>query len=511
MATKASLVTALVIDVGTDSVRGTIAEVGDKRFRELEDIHRPVDLTSAFRGGHLDRKTITDLEQAFADLIDAGKAYGVSRIRAVGTSALREAANADLVIDGLRRRTGVELEAIDAAEEARLYFEALRWTQTQTGLRLPGRSLLMDIGAGTSVLAVIAAGKLIHAVDDHFGTVRLSEEFADLRDTHDYANAIDRFAHGAVEMQLSRLPTGRLRHLVVTGSEVRLLLEILRPSATGLVEALPARLLHGWYEAVAPQTPRLRAELSGCDRATATRLLPVAAMLRHLCLQCGIDELVVPRLNLRDGMVADQMGGARGPHRFGRQQLLAAAKQLSARYGMDRAYAQNTASLAAQLFDQTIDLHQLGNRERTLLEFAALVHDVGAFINVRSRHKHSFHIISSTDIAGLSQREKAIVAHVARYHRRASPTSSHDEYMVLDRYDRVVIRVLSSLLRLAYALDVERTQRIRQIRCEVVDARLLLHVDRREVALERWSLAGKAPLFQEVFGLEVVLLPREED
>ena len=71
--------------------------------------------------------------------------------------------------------------------------------------------------------------------------------------------------------------------------------------------------------------------------------------------------------------------------------------------------------------------------------------------------------------------------------------------------------ILASLLRLAYGLDVERTQRVRKVRCEVSDDRLLIHLDRRQIALERWSIEGKSPMFTDVFGLDVVLIPRLED
>ena len=321
-----TVTTALVIDIGTDSVRGTIGEIGPSTFRELEDIQRPLDLTAGFRGGHLSSSTIRGLHGVIEDLVEAGKAYGVSTVRAVATSALREAGNADLLIDGIRRRIGVVIEIIDAAEEARLYYEALRWVQRQSGIKLIGRTLLMDIGSGTTVFSLISGGKLVHAVDDHFGTKRLEDEFVGLRDSHDFAEAIDRFSRGAAEMQLGRLPRGVLRNLVVTGSEVRLLLHILRPDAGGLVESLPARLADGWYEAVAPQTPRLRAELTGCDRDTATRLLPVVGLLRHLCRLTGCDRVLVPRLTLRDGLQANLLPGSLGPHHLGRNQLLAAAR-----------------------------------------------------------------------------------------------------------------------------------------------------------------------------------------
>jgi exopolyphosphatase/guanosine-5'-triphosphate,3'-diphosphate pyrophosphatase len=120
------------------------------------------------------------------------------------------------------------------------------------------------------------------------------------------------------------------------------------------------------------------------------------------------------------------------------------------------------------------------------------------------------YIIQSVDLPGLTQAEQDMVANVARYHRKSPPEPHHSEFTDLPRRDRVVVGYLAAFLRLAYALDVERSQRVKRIRTSVDGRRLLLRVDRRQIALERWSVAGKAGLFEEVFGLEVVVVPRED-
>src|SRR5690606_32519860 len=152
-------------------------------------------------------------------------------------------------------------------------------------------------------------------------------------------------------------------------------------------------------------------------------------------------------------------------------------------------------------------LHHLGERERLLLELAALVHDVGAHINVRSRHKHSFYMLKNLDISGLTFRERDIVAHVARYHRGKVPQPSHLEFAQLDRAARMLVSTLASLLRVAYALDVERSQRITQVSCKVVKNEFRIAVNSDDVALERWSMDRRSSLFKSVFGLNIVVVP----
>ncbi len=499
-----------VIDCGTSSVRAFLAEVDGEHQRILEDLVFPVELTAGFTGGKLDREAMDAVVQAFAGIIAAAGAYRITRIRAVATSALREANNSDVLIERIRSRFGVDLDVIDGAETARLYFSALRALCSKADLTLHGNTLLIDIGAGSTCIGLIRSGKLVHSVDEHFGTVRLYDQFKELSDSIDFSVTIDRFATGAARMMLVRLPSQTVTNLVVTGGEVRKLVQLLHAETGELMESIDPKRLEAWWQEISPLTPLARAERCGLDLFAAARLLPAAALIRHLCKESGAKRVLVPQVTLRDGLLADLLPGADGAHHLDASHLIAEAKQLVARYGGNLEYAQNTASLATQLFDQTHELHGLGQRERTLLEFSSLVHDLGSYINVRNRHKHTMYIIQSADIAGLSRIEQDLVANIARYHRKSPPEPHHGEFTDLPRHDRVVVAYLAAILRIAYALDVERSQRVRRLRTKVDGRRLLLRVDRRQIALERWSVASKAGLFEEVFGLEVVVVPRED-
>lgn len=500
-----------VVDCGTSEVRTYIAELQGARQRILEDLHHPIDLTAAFTSERLDREAMDTVVQAFEAVVAAAEAYGVSQLRAVGTSALREAVNADVLIERIRQKAGVDVETIDSAEESRLYFEALRVLLERTGRTLSGTVLLLDVGGGGTTMALIQGDKLLHSVDEHFGTLRVTELFHDLSDAGDWAVTIDRYSLGAAKMMLSRLPEARPDTLVVTGGDVRRLLALVRGGARGAFEELPAQAVEEWFRKVVPMTPLARAEACGADVQSAALLMPAGALLRHLCAFTGVKTMLVPQLTLRDGLLADLLPGAHGPHHFDTDQLIAEAQQLARRYGSDAAYAENTASLAVQIFEQTAELHGLSDRHRTLLHFSALVHDIGSYINVRNRHKHTMYIIQAADIPGLTRTEKEMVAHIARYHRRSAPQPHHSGFQALPRRSRVVVSYLAAILRLAYGLDVERSQRIRKVRCEVAEGRLLIHVDRRQVALERWSIGGKAQMFEDVFGLTVAVVPREEE
>ena len=130
--------------------------------------------------------------------------------------------------------------------------------------------------------------------------------------------------------------------------------------------------------------------------------------------------------------------------------------------------------LADRLFDELRDEHGLGARERLLLQVAALLHDVGIYVSLRAHHKHSQYLLAASQIFGLSDEETAVVANIARYHRRALPQKTHLPYVALDREDRIIVNKLAAILRVANALDAEHLQKVRGLRLvrrDTLDAR----------------------------------------
>jgi exopolyphosphatase/guanosine-5'-triphosphate,3'-diphosphate pyrophosphatase len=116
-------------------------------------------------------------------------------------------------------------------------------------------------------------------------------------------------------------------------------------------------------------------------------------------------------------------------------------------------------------------------------------------------------VIKSVDTGGLRTDEREVVAQVARYHRGRPPQPAHEEFRRLSPGNRALVSYLASILRVAYALDVDRTQRIKKLSCRVDGQRFLITVDSANVLLERWAMRRKSEMFRDVYGLEVCVLP----
>jgi exopolyphosphatase/guanosine-5'-triphosphate,3'-diphosphate pyrophosphatase len=164
--------------------------------------------------------------------------------------------------------------------------------------------------------------------------------------------------------------------------------------------------------------------------------------------------------------------------------------------------------MAARLFNQSLSLHHLTENERLLLEIAAMLHDIGHFINTLEHDKHGYYLLCYHTLIGLTTAEQAVVANIVRYHRKAPPTASDENIKLLPQKDRLAVIKLCALLRLADALDTSHTSRVRDVSLEqrtggVWHLKLLGEGDSM---LEKWTLDKRKFLFQDVYGvrLEVV-------
>ncbi len=180
------------------------------------------------------------------------------------------------------------------------------------------------------------------------------------------------------------------------------------------------------------------------------------------------------------------------------------ARQLMERLDDEPSHALQVRRLALDLYDQLTPLHGYGKEERLLLECASLLHDIGWSIKPNAHNKGARDAILAEPFVGLDDRQRLIVALVARYHRKSHPHSRHRGYRDLRMDDRRIVRVLASILRIADGLDRSHTENIRQIDCDYSDGQLRLRfVPRGDPSMELFGLRKKLRLFEEEFGMAV--------
>ena len=238
-------------------------------------------------------------------------------------------------------------------------------------------------------------------------------------------------------------------------------------------------------------------------------LVPALLVYRTLLSETAARQLVVSDASLRAGMLLDlrEPGGRLGSQDF-EQQVLASAEAVGHRFRFDLAHGRQVAKLATRLFDELRDEHGLADRERLLLQTSSLLHDIGIYVSLRAHHKHSQYLLAASQIFGLSDEDTAIVANVARYHRRATPQDSHLPYVALDRQDRVIVTKLAAILRVANALDAEHLQKVRDLHLVRGEKAWVLELHATgDITMEQMAATARTDMFVEVFGRRLVIRP----
>ena len=176
------------------------------------------------------------------------------------------------------------------------------------------------------------------------------------------------------------------------------------------------------------------------------------------------------------------------------------------RCNSDLAHTQHVAQLALQLFDQTQSLHGLGPRDREMLDFAALLHDIGQHVSRKGHHRHAAYLVEHAELRGIEPSEVAFLAALVRHHRRGDPRPSEPRFGALDEDDRERLRKLAALLRVADGLDRSRRGVVDGVRAEIgADLVLLRLTTHDDPELELWGARRRCDLFEKVYGRELEL------
>lgn len=493
-----------VIDIGTNSARLEIAELrADGAVVVVGDEKISIRLgESVFHDGGISGAAFDRGVAAVKQLVKHAKSHDVERIRAVATSALREADNGAEFADRIEGDTGVHVEIISGNEEARLIHlgacEDFPGAENVLVLDIGGGSTEVAVGRGPGVwLASFRAGSarlteyFIHTDPPRPGEIRTLETFLDTafqsrwRDVPPAAVALGTAGtNGAIADMLKR--EGKAFDL---------------EGATALLDKLIKLDVEG------------RRKLLGAKEAgRADIIIAGLAVAKAFLKVSGIKELKYSARGLRDGLLVEEAvrAGLR-PHDLGDARSLRRAKlvQLGDLYRFDKPHAEHVARLACKLFDDLKELHGYGDEERDLLEAAALLHDIGHHISYSKHHKHTYYLIKNSDVAGFDEVEVELIANIARYHRKAHPSEKHQPYKDLVKDERKRVAMLAALLRLADACDRRHVQAVVDLKTKIDDEKVTLRLQAVDGAdVERWLIEERAAdlfasAFRKKIGVEV--------
>lgn len=504
------------IDIGTNSVHMIVVRV--RADLSFEIIDREKSMVRLGAGGLNGRTLTTEAMDAallalstFRRLADS---HNVDYIRAVATSATREAGNGGEFLARIARETGIRPRVVTGADEARLIHQAAVY-----GVDVGhARAVVIDIGGGSVEITLGTATSIRLARSFKIGVIRLAEQFIssdplpprdERRMERHVLDEIDRYCAQLVEAGFDRV--------IGTSGTILSLGAMAAATADGTAPAelrnlrVPTKQFRRVRKEVRALDIERRLALPGLDPRRADLVVAGAVLLDTILRRLGADELTLCNLALREGLVLDYI-------RRHRQQIAQADRipdvrrrsvvELAERCSYHAPHAQHVARLALAMFDQTRSLHELTDREREWLEYASLMHDLGMHISHPRHHHHSYYLIKNGDLRGFEPEETEVIALLARYHRRGTPKKSHEEYSRLRPALRRIVRVLASILCVAESLDRSHAQLISGL--ELKDRGTVLELRLRssdDVELETWAARRHLEPFEKMTGRHVLIAP----
>lgn len=507
-----------IIDLGTNTFHLLIAEIDEREdFKITEKFKEPVELGE----GGLDSGVISPNAykrglKALEKLQKLMAARHVTTVQAFATSAIRSAENGKDFIRDAKAESGIDVRIINGNEEASLIFDGVR-----NGIQLPPDQdiLIIDIGGGSVEFIVTRDGKpqLLRSLD--IGAARL---LGRLNPSDPIKPSEIKALHASLEKNLEGL-IAELKEF-----DIKLLV-----GSSGTFETISAIVAHAngdilssenlnSYRFNSRQFKKVHHLLQSSDKASRLKIPGMDPMrVDMIVMGSELINVIVESLHIKQFMVSSYALKEGILYRFiddqkervhkalgntARNLRAKSIRNLCEKYHYAKTHALKVSEIAQSIFDQTKALHPFGSLERELLRYSAMLHDIGQFINRSGHHKHGQYIVMSSGLSGFSHDEVVILGNVVRYHRKNHPTRDHFHYKVLEQQQRLMVRVLAGILRIADHLDRGHRNLVESVKVQIsaTDIQILVYAS-DVIDLEVHSASAEKSLLESVLNLPITI------
>ncbi|HBM17318.1 MAG TPA: hypothetical protein DD381_13405 [Lentisphaeria bacterium] len=504
-----------VIDVGAHFARLEIVQASSKgkKYETLEKLSNVAPLgIDVFTRGKISTQNTFLIGKILKDYSAVIKEYDVKYIKAVATSAVREASNSDIFIERVEKLSGIRLQELDSTLESRLLFMAIKNSFMQSPLFTEKNALICSVGTGATLVSFVEKGILKSSENTRLGSLRLLEELErPLANIH-LKEVIKPFVESSAKDMLAHSTVNFKNGIMIgVGSSVRALLRLsdkMQLDENGMRFIDIANFDDLYLQISEMKTDEIAGKL-GISDTLAQSIEPCCAILYHFFHASNAEKIIIPDISTRDAIVSDFIRELKNEHDPFTPYIISSVKSFGEKFFYDPKHASMVASMSMHIFENTHFLHGLNEKDALLLSVAAYLHDIGLYVSSRKHHKHSYYLIRNAHIPGISSKDIEIISLIARYHRGGFPKNTHSEYQILGSEDKVKVNALAAILRIADSLDFIHKFEIAKIkfdhRKKVMEIILDGIVD---AVLENWAAKQKANLFKEVFGYKVRITGR---
>ena len=516
---RADARTVAFMDIGTNSIRLLVVRIQpDDSSTVLTQLKQMVRLgEGAFRHQYLQPDAIDRAVCVARHFAQVARTHGAETIVTVATAATREATNQHTFAQQLQQEAGLDMRVVSGPEEARLIYLGV-----VSGVHLgEQQAFFIDIGGGSTEVSIGTQHHQRYLGSLTLGALSLRSHCRTRKRgvvaPHAYEALQHHVRHHAVHT-LRELRTYRIDLALGSSGTIETLADVAARHCLKRPRQRDDVLTYAQLRQVIAMLRALplesRRKVPGLHPERADIIIAGAAILDAFMQELALQALHVSERGLREGLLVDYCS-QHGASAFLQEMSVRARSvwQLGRSCQFNEAHARTTVRLALALFDSAREagLHRCGAWERELLEHAALLHHIGAFLTYTDYQVHSSYLINHANLLGFDQTEIAIMAATALYHRKGLPRKKGLEFTALDQRAQEIVPILSALLGLAEQLDRGQAGLIQDARLGVVDTHhVALQIDARHACqVEVWGVQKHLVVFERVFGRPLIIRVRQ--
>ncbi len=504
-----------VVDIGSDTIRLLIGEEVGQSIHIVESLQNTLPIgRSTFLKGRISQDMINQTIGILEKYKEILRQYEVERVKVVATTAVREAGNKNIFLDTIKRKTGLEIDVLNVGDVVFYIDSYLSFSLEKTYPVHEKNLLIAELGGGSLDISVMRKGFTLMNVGLSIGTMRLQQLLGQIGGSREEnAEALKECVENEFIYLSKSIPRVQLDDIVLINEDYFYFQNLLPEKKVAL----------DFFQLTKTEVQNILKELSGKnpEAISADYKIPLgiaetleayAMILQQFFILAPRNYIYILQTSLSEAVLASLLSGLEVSKKYDKaNQLIAVATNLCHRYNLDLDHAKHVAQLSEKLFFYLKE--HLGLQEQNLLylTLAAYLHDIGIFVNNRSHHKHSEYIISSLNLFRLTDEEIKVIACIARYHRKATPAKNHFLYGSLPPESQILIQKLSSILRIANALDSTHRQKVKNLEYEAEssgDITIKAHVQ-DNFLVERTDFLNKKDLFEEITGNKIHLALKE--
>ncbi len=504
------------IDIGSHSLCMKIIEINNMlEIKTLEHLRHAISLgRDTYAMGKISYETLNetcDILKGFKQLMND---YNIKVYKAVATSAVREAANKDNILDQIKIKTGFHINVITNSEERYLIFKAIKDNMNIYNNIRSENCIIVDIGSGSIQVSIYDDDKLTLSRNLKLGSLRIREILSDLEGrTLNFPRVMEEYIESSIDNLKLFHHNKTFKNLIVIGGEIRLINKLcISENKADLNKYIFSEDFLNIYNKMLYLSPQSITKNYNIPQESSDILLPTMMILKKFLDITTNHMIYTPLVTLVDGVISDIIE-RKNPYSLGvlQQDILSLCRLIGEKFNYQKNHAEDVENKSLILFNALKKIHGLGAREKFLLQIAAILHDTGKYVSFNKHYVNSYNVIMASDILGFSKNEMKIIANVARYHSGEIPSSNHLNFINLSEQSRIIVSKLSAIIRIADALDRSHKQKIKDMTVKCTDYEVIINVTASEdILLEKWTFEIKSEYFKEVFGVAPILKVKKE-